>query len=103
MSLYTYVSEGGQRIDVEKPMTEAPDIGHKIRRKGVTYVRQYSDFAPPKVRRDCFVKGISQPRNSPHHKGEFSKNGTPLYSSWGEVDGYVGRASENEHVETSYE
>ena len=101
--IYQFHAEDGSVTEVDLPMAEAPEFGATVRVDGKTYTRHPQAPSAIRVKRDCYIKSHSQPRWSPHHKGEFDKDGKPCFSSWGEVDHISGASSENEHVEVKYE
>jgi len=94
--IYTFRSTDGDVIEKELPMAEAPDLCAVIMANGKAYKRVI-DHAPPLIRKDCHIVSHSQPRWSPDHKGEFSKDGKPVYTKWKEVAEYTSKASDSDY------
>lgn len=65
MALYEYRSKYGKRLMIEAPMTEAPPVGHTLRKGGVVYRRQASTGLSVKIdkagRRAADIVAWSQP------------------------------------------
>ena len=102
---YEFESDGGQRILVDLPMAEAPDIGEERKGPdGTIYRRVYSK---PQV---CGAHSGSTkwptfessalPRNWEYHKGEFSPDGKPRFDSRKQIDEALAR--ENDVSEDTY-
>ena len=90
---YEFESDGGQRILVDLPMAEAPDIGEERKGPdGTIYRRVYSK---PQV---CGAHSGSS--NWEYHKGEFSPDGKPRFDSRKQIDEALAR--ENDVSEDTY-
>lgn len=99
--IYEFRSDDGELYEMDVPMDEAPDMMAVVTKNGKVFRRVLS-YTRPLVRRDCNIVSHSQPRFSPDHKGEFTKDGKPVFTSWNEVDRYAGTASDRGD-ETSYD
>ena len=101
---YVFSASDGETIEVDLPMTDAPEFGAVILRDDKTYVRQIPKrTSRPRVKRDCHIVSHSQPRWCPDHKGEFTKEGKPVYTSWGEVTHYTDKTSDSDNIAVEYE
>lgn len=101
--IYVFTADDGSTIEVERPMTEAPDFGSTVKRGGKTYTRRLQRISPPMVRRDCHIESHSRPRWDPNHKGDFSPDGKPRFSSWSQVQRLCDATSDSKDTVLEYE
>lgn len=99
MATYEYRSKHGKRLLIEAPMTEAPPVGHTIRKGGVVYRRQASALSV-KVdkagRRAADIVAWSQPNKQQmdpalhRYVDGWNKYGKPCFSSTEAAHRYAG-------------
>jgi len=101
---YEFTAKDGSTVDVEYSMTKAPEFGATISRKGKRFTRLLpTSMERPRVKRDCHIVSHSLPRNDPRHKGEFTPEGKPVFTSWNHVNRYQDAASDSDTVQVEYE
>jgi hypothetical protein len=93
---YEFESAFGERIEIDIPVDEAPEIGSTRVVDGTTYKRVASlaQFVDSRNGSTKFPRFESHqlPRNWKHHKGEFGPTGKPRFANKAEVDEAVARA-----------
>jgi len=102
--IYEFEAKDGETVEVDYSMERAPEFGATISRNGKTFTRLLpKSMERPRVRRDCHIVSHSLPRNDPRHKGEFTPEGKPVFTSWNHVDRYQDAASDSDQVKVEYE
>lgn len=98
--MYEFESAFGERITVDLPMDEAPEIGEARVVNGTTFKRVFSaaSFVDSRNGSMKFPRFESHqlPRWWKHHKGAFSPAGKPRFSNRGEVDEAVAAANHDD-------
>ena len=91
--IYVYASDDGEVIEVERSMHNAPKIGHKMKRRGKTFIR-----LPPNVRfhmsHDGHLESIALPPKWPY-ANKWAPDGSPRFDTLGEIKSCYAKARDH--------
>lgn len=93
--IYVYRNAAGEEIELDKPMSEAPPVGHVLLKDGVRFIRQPGNICPI-VKQDVHFQSESLPRNW-KYAPRVDAQGKPLFDGMREVREAVAKA--NQHGE----
>ena len=106
MAVYEYESEDGQRLEVERPMDDAPKFGHVLWMAGVKYRRimSRSSVSVPKAsQRSARIEAWSLPNRRTmdpklkEHVSGWNAQGAPCFDSVNQAEKWAG--AERDRVE----